>query len=566
MTPILSETSDFARILRDAQRTDIEPQQNGAIAFLQATWPTDLERWQDDELCAVLKTNIPDPERRLQPVDSPTNREAIQSWWMSDAEARARFSWELKSPACGSPVEDGDDQRQNDFDSECTFDAADEVIASVRTYPWTAASCPPIARWIAANERAIDAIREGFAAPQFFLPRIPRGRDGPTTVVALLSPAIEEIEMVRIATRSLTTRAMLHIGEGRLDQAGNDLAAILRHASRQGHANFLVDELVSISLSLSALSATWTLLSSAALPPALAQRVFTALSELPVRQSLVRSFDFAERLYILDMLAHLCPGRRFPSEWDFSGPLPRRVPWSLDKRQLLREANELIDQIVAAGQESDWRTRSQRLLALEGDGVRQHGRWKRPSWPWMIGRSRAARQRQAILDAVRPSLACCFQAEDRHNTLLTLSQVAAGLVAYGCGRDGYPDELSALVPSVFPQLPTDLYHSQPLQYRKTKNGFLLYSLGANGRDDRGCCGKPTPMLNGRTLDEETPSSILIELVHESDRDVDTTSSADMQFLRTNCLSRLTSMIPDDADDIAVRLPMPPGPFLDPPGV
>ena len=46
-------------------------------------------------------------------------------------------------------------------------------------------------------------------------------------------------------------------------------------------------------------------------------------------------------------------------------------------------------------------------------------------------------------------------------------------------------ELDALVPKYLDVLPLDRMVDQPLRYAVRENGFLIYSVGANGRDDDG---------------------------------------------------------------------------------
>lgn len=57
----------------------------------------------------------------------------------------------------------------------------------------------------------------------------------------------------------------------------------------------------------------------------------------------------------------------------------------------------------------------------------------------------------------------------------------------------YPDSLSELVPQYLPRMPLDYADRQPLRYRRTGEDYLLYSIGADGRDDGGKLGhKPNP--------------------------------------------------------------------------
>jgi hypothetical protein len=49
----------------------------------------------------------------------------------------------------------------------------------------------------------------------------------------------------------------------------------------------------------------------------------------------------------------------------------------------------------------------------------------------------------------------------------------------------YPDSLAELKPTYFKELPVDPFSGQPFHYRKEGKGYLLYSVGENGKDEEG---------------------------------------------------------------------------------
>ena len=54
------------------------------------------------------------------------------------------------------------------------------------------------------------------------------------------------------------------------------------------------------------------------------------------------------------------------------------------------------------------------------------------------------------------------------------------------GQTGrYPDRLEELVPALLPELPVDPFTGKPLVYRREGDGFIVYSLGSNQKDDGG---------------------------------------------------------------------------------
>ena len=63
--------------------------------------------------------------------------------------------------------------------------------------------------------------------------------------------------------------------------------------------------------------------------------------------------------------------------------------------------------------------------------------------------------------------------------------VAFALAAYQGDHKSYPKSLDALVPNYLPEVPDDLFTDKPLVYRPSGNGYLLYSLGPDGKDDEG---------------------------------------------------------------------------------
>lgn len=62
---------------------------------------------------------------------------------------------------------------------------------------------------------------------------------------------------------------------------------------------------------------------------------------------------------------------------------------------------------------------------------------------------------------------------------------SAALACYHAENGRWPAELSELSPSLLKTIPTDRFSGKPLIYRPSENGYLLYSVGMNMRDDGG---------------------------------------------------------------------------------
>jgi hypothetical protein len=49
----------------------------------------------------------------------------------------------------------------------------------------------------------------------------------------------------------------------------------------------------------------------------------------------------------------------------------------------------------------------------------------------------------------------------------------------------FPRHLQQLAPAFLPQIPTDPFDGAPLRYRLLDNGYVVYSIGADLKDDNG---------------------------------------------------------------------------------
>ncbi|MBY0113656.1 MAG: hypothetical protein K2Y21_12615 [Phycisphaerales bacterium] len=63
--------------------------------------------------------------------------------------------------------------------------------------------------------------------------------------------------------------------------------------------------------------------------------------------------------------------------------------------------------------------------------------------------------------------------------------VALAAESFRRAQGTYPETLDSLVPRFLPEIPADPVDGMPLRYRRTANSFILYSIGADRRDDAG---------------------------------------------------------------------------------
>ena len=78
----------------------------------------------------------------------------------------------------------------------------------------------------------------------------------------------------------------------------------------------------------------------------------------------------------------------------------------------------------------------------------------------------------------------CIETNGR--TQISFLRTALALQAYRSLHGQYPQTLTQLTPAILPKVPADPFGGDaPLRYRRNSAGYLLYSIGPDGRDDHG---------------------------------------------------------------------------------
>jgi hypothetical protein len=93
-----------------------------------------------------------------------------------------------------------------------------------------------------------------------------------------------------------------------------------------------------------------------------------------------------------------------------------------------------------------------------------------------------------------PNFNKASRAAARGQTAANEALVACALERYHIAVGAYPDSLDALVPKFLSKVPHDIIGGEPLKYRRTDAGYVLYSIGWNEKDDGGVT--PTAINNG----------------------------------------------------------------------
>jgi hypothetical protein len=482
---------DYEKYVLDLSREGVTPENNAAVLLWQALWPGEL----DPKYFAMMADElglekIPDEEDALVPLRG------------------------LDSSIPSVPL-------------------ADDIIERSRTTPWKSDQLPTLAKWLIENQAPLDLVVEASRRPRYYSPS-PTLLDSTTDSAYLMM--LPGLQSTRAAARALSTRAMWHLGEGRPAEAWRDLLATHRLARLVGQGPTLVEQMVAIAIDGFACRGTQTLLHRGDLDNSQLANIRQHLENLPTFSNIASSINLMERLAFIDAIVHLGASNsdQFIDELDLGDQFKVTAVVAVDWNIVLRMGNQNFDRLSTAAKMRRSSERQGAFAQINYDLSISEARLKQPTELAAGLLSCSARSKlvgSMMISLLLPAINAISHAEDRANTSFDLTRIAAALAVYRSERGAYPEALDDLVPEVVDQLPVDLYYANPFLYRRTADGYLLYSAGVNGVDDGGS-NEQMSIFEGCSLDE-----------------IDGAEMADPA-------TYTPSKIPPGSDDISIRVPQP----------
>ncbi len=98
-----------------------------------------------------------------------------------------------------------------------------------------------------------------------------------------------------------------------------------------------------------------------------------------------------------------------------------------------------------------------------------------------------------------PTVVKVAEAFHRSQADLRCAIVSLALERYRREHGRWPDKLEQFVPKLLTKVPVDPYDQKPLRYRQLDDGVVIYSVGADGKDDGGKIDRQKPNSPGTDL-------------------------------------------------------------------
>lgn len=369
-----------------------------------------------------------------------------------------------------------------------------EAMDAAMARPWTAKEFPEIADWLKRNDKPLAVAIEASRRSHYYYPLVAGRRNGKST--GLFSALIPGVQMCRGLGAALTCRAMLRVSEKRHDEAWQDLLACHRLGRLVGRGGTLIEGLVSVAIDQIAAKADLAYLDVARLDAKRIQACLGDLQKLPALPVMADKIERCERYMFLETalsldregLAYLERATGAEAS-DWIGKLMLAdVNWD----PALRNANQMFSRMAAVMRLKDFSQRAKQLQEIDREikslrvGLRDARGLTRAVF---TANSLAEAKGKVIGDylicMLVPALTQVHQAGERAEQVQDNLHLAFVLAAYQADVGRYPMKLDALAPKYLATLPQDRFTGKALIYRPNEAGYLLYSVGVNGRDDDG---------------------------------------------------------------------------------
>lgn len=361
---------------------------------------------------------------------------------------------------------------------------------------WTAKALPHIAAWVKANEKPLDVFVAASKRPEYFNPLVSR-RSDKEPGSNLLGVILPGAQSCRDAGALLAARALLRAGEGKLDDAWQDLLACHRLGRLMTRGATLIEAMVGIAIDQMACNATVAYLEWADLTPRQIEERLKELRALPPAAPVADKVALGERFMFLDSVKTIRRGGVGALEGLAGGAAPKKPTAEAEKALamldwglILRNGNHWFDRLAAAMRLKARADRHREFGKIEDDLIALKAKAGEPGSLAKLllkGPDRAVSEAigNVLISLMMPAVSRMQAIEDRIEQAHRNLEVAFALAAYRRDNGRYPAKLDDLAPKYLKAVPGDVFTGKPLIYRPAAKGYVFYSVGMNGKDDGG---------------------------------------------------------------------------------
>jgi hypothetical protein len=361
---------------------------------------------------------------------------------------------------------------------------------------WTVEEYPDAAQWLEKVSPVLDLAGIAARKPNW---ACYRQSVEPTNLMATV--ILPDAQASRTHVRNLKIRINERVGRGDIDGAWYDTMTIFRLGRHQLGEPFIVCHLIDAAFEGYGFEAVQKILQYGKPNAEQLKRFAEEFDQLPKRNLLdANSILFFEKQMAFDALFHLSSpdveqayeiSRERESATTWRQATIRSVTYRtalslpFDRNIAARQLSKRFIPVEAAIREPNPKKRRGLLQAEERIRLDENLYGKRLIATPLI-RYRSRWVGDFAYRVASSAFFTYYIAMDRIQARCDLIRMAIALERYQREHARYPESLDQLVPKWIDEIPLDIFTSRDtITYRRTENGYLLYSYGQNEKDDNG---------------------------------------------------------------------------------
>jgi hypothetical protein len=344
----------------------------------------------------------------------------------------------------------------------------DQVLSLHRTNLWSDAQRSLARDYVVLNQVALDRAVEGLKFPRFrFVTDYSRGFD-------TLLPHLKELKPL---AHLFSVRARLHAEAAAPSQSARDIQFIVHLAQTLDEEPLLISLMVRAAILQIAVKTTESTLAHGPMEPATLETLKTAFHTVEPDDLLAQALS-GEMTLSIPMFRMSRAEINATAARDEQGNTVERPPIKYDGKPnpflwlsgfMERDLNFFLATMTKGVQltTNDYPAALQLVTHFETSGIK--------------GRERFCFLSSMLL----PALGKAAERTASVHAYLRLAETALAIEQFHLVNQRRPADLRELVPTFLDAVPVDPFDGQPLRYRQTERGYVLYSVDRDRRDDGG---------------------------------------------------------------------------------
>jgi len=336
--------------------------------------------------------------------------------------------------------------------------------------------------WVQSNSNALKQLELGTKQSYYWLKRSSPNK----TAMGILVP---ELSTLRKLTYAVTWRAKMTAAEDKFDKAIADIATCYRFGMHTSGPKTLVEQLVGIVIRAKTVQTAFMILDRTKLDPSSIKSLQNQIDQSATDESYIPDLQ-VEKYFMLDWIQRI-----FTDDGKGGGYIPKA---EIENVINMYDTLEALPPKDHQEQIRKWKKLERQQTTQLTNKLYEYCNRAIRSTPWQLHNegkdlatvSEEMTKENPLLSMLLPNLGRVSEVSFRCKAKTDALVTTLALLQYNADKNQFPTTLQELVSTGYlKSLPIDPYSDKPLVYKREKDNFTIYSLGANFDDDGGVPSK-----------------------------------------------------------------------------